>query len=113
MDEIKLNNCLACSIGRKALFFIDFVYFDVKDKGFSREMLSDNKVRLWSLKKATSPGEPYELYMARVWKKDVSKFVDVMDRLEKRITFSGHYNYTEYCKKVFDRFKDGAVPERN
>lgn len=115
LEEKKLNNCLHCRRGIPSLFFTDFVYFDLRDEGLSTQMLFDNKVRVWKLKKAKHPGEPYEMYLARIWKGDVVKFVDVMSRLEKRILFAGHGDYVDYCKKVFDRFRKNRfeAPEGN
>lgn len=114
LDVNKLENCLRCKKGGFPLLFTDFVYFDVKGEGMSKKMLFDGNIKMWSLKKASCQEEPYEMYMARVWNKDVTKFVEVMDRLEKRILFAGHANYVDYCKKVFDKFKGDAVkaPER-
>ena len=113
MEKYKLENCLHCNAGLFSCIFIDFLYFDTKE-GFSKQMLKDQKVKMWSLKKATIPGEPYELYIARVWKWDVVKFVDVMERLEKRILFAGNGNYLDYCKQLFGKFNGGSyrVPER-
>ena len=102
VSENNMTNCVQCVKGAFSLFFTDFVYFDTKER-LSLQMMKDSGVRFLFVKSFARENEPYVLCLARIWKKDVPLLVDLMDRLEKRILFSGHGDYVDYCTELFNR----------
>lgn len=89
-----------------SLFCEYFVYFDtmpyLADRLFIR-----HKVSVWFDRDMEKPGSPYLIIFCHVRKKDVPKFLEVLEDLKKSMMLCGHPDYVRDVSAIMDEMEKG------
>lgn len=80
-----------------------FCFIDTKEY-LADELFITQKIRVWFQNEAHKPNTDYVFVFCKVKKSDVYKFLEVMEKLSKKMILLGHSDYQTFCQKFQENF---------
>lgn len=87
-------------VNRASLLYKYFCFVDTDDF-LADDLFISQKVRVHFLGDYRKEDSKYCFIICKVRKRDVDRFLQVLERLEAKMLLAGHHDYPEFCEKEF------------